>query len=47
MNSQNESIGFVGMTLSIDSEYLIDIPIPKKSIVFKLDCNFKIESLEK
>ena len=45
--TDRESIGFVGVALSIDAQYLSDYLIPRKAIILRLEQNYAIESIEK
>jgi hypothetical protein len=47
-DSNNEVAGgFIGLALSIDSQYFGEMPIRDETLIFKLDPNFNIESVEK
>jgi hypothetical protein len=39
--------GFIGIALSIDSQYFSEVPIHGETLVFKLSSDFVIESFEK
>jgi hypothetical protein len=38
--------GFMGLALSIDSQYFSEIPIRGETLILKLDSDFNVESVE-